>query len=294
MAKRTHDKLLNENDIFMLYEALEEEKCVKGKDKVKIEKEYEEEIIEILKDKFNIKSVREVIKKLETSNPYDNGYLPRKNFDNLIKDRSSLVNQDKVYNTFNYIKNGKKGNSLETMIQRHIMLSDKYNEIIGKPIFYEFPCNTYDENTEVDKKGKVPIDLISYDEENKIVYLIELKKCAGFKDCEKGNLAESTELFIRGLMEITTYYTFFTHLTKIYKEEVEKALNKVGNVNINLDEVKIRKMILAPKRLFDDVYTSDLKEEFKYVDCFTIDVVDDISDVLINTKDKIFEIKRYE
>ena len=95
-------------------------------------------------------------------------------------------------------------------------------------------------------------------------------------------------------MEVTTYYTFFTHLIEIYKDKVEDALNKVGNVNINLDEVEIRKMILAPKRLFDDVYTNELKEEFKHVDCFIIDIIDDISDVLINTKEKIFEIKRYE
>lgn len=295
VRKRTHSKLLKENDIFRLYKPLEEEKSVRDKDKKRIEENYEKELIEILKDKLGVSKFSDVIKKIETTNPYDNGYKPRSNYDSLIKDRMSLMNQDKVFNTFNYMVDGKKGNSLETMIQRHIMLSEEYNDVLGKPIFYEFPCNTKDDEAAKEKQGKVPIDLISYDEDKKIIYLIELKKCCGCRGCINNNLSESTELFIRGLMEVTTYYSFFVHLIDIYKKEVEEALNTVGNVNINFDEVEIRKMILAPKRLFDDVYTDELKDELKNVDCFTIDIInDDISDVLINEKEKVFKIKRYE
>ncbi len=280
--ERIHNELKKEDDIFKYYKCLGGENIINNKEKAK---KYEEELIQLIKDKANVKSLKEFINKLENTNPFSNGYVERKNYEDQIEDRLTLKNQDKVKNTFNYIIDGKKGNSLETMIQRHIMLSNEYVDILGKPLFYEFPCD----------RGKVPIDLITYDEKNKILYLIELKKCSGKITQKRENLSESNELFLRALLEITTYYTFFKHLLITQKKEIEKALSTVGGIDFKFDDVKeIRKAVLAPKIVFDTVYTDELKEELSKIDCFTIATLDDISNTKINTKDKVFEIKRYE
>lgn len=293
MARIDHEKLKNEKDIFKCYKCFEKENIISDK---KLAEKYEKDLIELLKtSKFNSTSLDEFIYNLENTNPFDNGYVPRSDYSSQIENRLSLFNQDKIKNKFNYYReDDSKGNSLETMIQRHIMLSDKYNDVLGKPLFYEFPCNTYLPDTEKEKRGKVPIDLITYDEDKKILYLIELKKCRGSVAYKNSNLSESKELFLRAVLEISTYYSFFTHLLEINEADVLNALNKVGKTNIKREDIKeIRKAVLAPKTVFDNVYTSELKPWLSKIDCFTIDIIpDDISEIEVNTPSKIFDVKK--
>lgn len=292
MSEKKHSNFDGEKDIFRYY------KCFSGESIVSddiLGKEYEEELLNILNEKEKCSSLSALINKIIKTDPFGNGYVARDNYKNNTRDRINLKNQlDKVGNHFDYYKKGKKGSNLEQMIQRHIMLSNKYEGVFGKNLYYEFPCNTYKENTAKDKKGKIPIDLITYDESKKRLYLIELKKCCAVKNNEKisNNLKESNELALRALMEITTYYSFFIHNMKYNKEKMEEALNKVGNVNINLNEVEIRRAILVPKNTLNKVYTKELKEELNKIDCFTIEIAkDDISKDYVNSTDKLFNIE---
>lgn len=272
------------NEKFKYYKMLSKEVITSNKE---LNKKYEEEIINILEKKNNL-SLEEIIRDIENTNPFESyGYKRRKDYRE--KDRKSLKEQEKVHNCFCSVTNGRKDNSLETMIQRNIVLSRNYDNIIGIPIYYEFVC---------DKPKSGAIDLITYNKSENILYLIELKKCNAKLEPIKSNEKESIETFLRASFEISTYYSFFTHLIEEekYKKKVEDAFEIVSGEKINLDTVDIRKAILAPKRLYDDIYSNELKKLQKNFECFVIELnnnIKDLSKYEINTKEKLFNIEKY-
>ena len=220
--RRNHNKLKKEKNIFKIYKRLDE----RITSNQKLNEEYEEELIEIIKNKLKKNNLKEIIKKIENTNPFEYGYVKRANFNRYINKILNLEKEAKMNNYFCEVRNNKPINHLETMIQRNLFVSNKYNNIIGVPIFFEFPCNTYKPDTKEEFKGKVPIDLITYKDFEKTLYLVEFKKCRATKDkITVSDEKESKELFLRALFEITTYYSFFKHM--IIEEYIRSNIEKV-------------------------------------------------------------------
>lgn len=293
---RNHNKLKNEKNIFKIYKRLDE----RITSNQKLNERYEAELIEIIKNKFKKNSLKEVIEEIENTDPYSYGYVKRANFNRYINKILNLEKETKMTNNFCEVRNNKPINHLETMIQRNLFVSNKYNNIIGVPIFFEFPCNTYKPNTKKEFKGKTPIDLITYNDSEKTLYLVEFKKCCATKDkITVSDEKESKELFLRALFEITTYYSFFKHLIidESIRSNIEKVLKKISGYDIELDEVKIKKVILGPKRLFNDIYISEVYDikESNDVTCFSIELnenINSLKDYKINEKNvELFDIK---
>ncbi len=293
MELRTHKNLKEirnddgfENKKFKYYKGL----CEHITSDKKLNERYERELIDYLEKDSGLE-LCDLVKSIERDNPYENGFVIREDFRK--KDRETLEKQELVKNKFCEKSSQSKVNDLEPMIQRNIILSGQYNDILGMPIYYEFPCN---------KGDKRPIDLITYDKNSNMVYLVELKKCSASEreKIENNDEKESEELFLRAAFEISTYYSFFTHLIQNSKEDcarVEEAFYYVSGQKIDLhsSKTKIKKAILAPKRLFEDVYTDKLKKLMKEYECFWIERksnIETLKDYTINTKEQLFNIKR--
>ena len=171
---------MEKNEIFELYDSNE----AKLKPNSKLDRyERDKQIKKYIKRETNL-NLLDTINLIEDTNPFNYGYTIRTDYQRLIDDRKTLKDQDKVKKTFGALREDKSSdNKAEPMIERHIMLSDKYIDILGKPLFYEFPPNVEKDNT-----GEKDIDLITYDENKKIINLIELKKCSYIKEKNNNNV----------------------------------------------------------------------------------------------------------
>ena len=90
-------------------------------------------------------------------------------------------------NTHDGIHNNSKSNREEEIIAMNIFNQGSLN-ILGKILDYQTPLK----NKQEDDAGK--IDIVSYDKDNKIVYLLELKR------------KDSKETMLRCVLEIYTYF----------------------------------------------------------------------------------------
>ncbi len=253
----------------------------------------EKTAIKYIKDKYNL-NLLECVKKIEETNPYENGYTLRDDYNYLINKRKKLKDEEVVKNNFGALKEDKtKLNDAEQMIQRHIMLSDKYENILGKSIFNEFVPNMEED------RNKKSIDLITYRKKDNTINLIELKKCSYIMNKNDGDSSDTTENFVKVALQVSTYYSFFIHALKNneIKLEIKRALDEVGNVNIDIDNVNVRGCILAPAKLFVTDLDDDELTEFKeHYDLYTIklsDEYDDLRKYPVNSNEKLFEIDRF-
>lgn len=237
-------------------------------------------------------SIKDTLDDIENSNPYEYGFTKRTDFQGMEKRVLNLKNEDRVKNTFGAKReDGSKMNHSEHMIERHIMLSDKYIDVLGKPVHYEFVPHQ-DNNL-----SEHPIDLITYVEDTNTINLIELKKCAYIRGNNRTNDgSDSGELFIRAAFEISTYYTFFKHLLddESSRKMVKESFDKIANVNIDIDNVKINKVILAPFELFIN-YSDEIDNIMNNYECYTIELndgYDDLRNYFVNSDEKLFKIEK--
>ena len=184
-----------------------------------------------------------------------------------------------------------KANDAEQMIQRHIMLSDKYVDVLGKPIINEIVMN-------YEKEKAKKIDFITYKEDSNTINLIELKKCSYIKNKNEGDSSNTKENFIKVALQISTYYSFFIHALENdkVKNEIKRLIDTLGNVNVDMDSVNVRRCILAPENLFmTDIDDDELKELKEHYDLYTIRRnlnYDDLREYAVNSNEELFEIVR--
>ena len=154
------------------------------------------------------------------------------------------------------------------------------------------------------KRGSGAIDLISYDADNNILNLIELKNCA------MGDKKDSNESILRAILEIETYTKFVKEIIKkengcdrLYKDII-KELKKLYDLDISLEKIKqakIQKNILIPESIYDkskkntkeSVYFSEIPKDISIWFIKTADTNFDTNRVIKETanNDKIeFEI----
>lgn len=238
------------------------------------------------------KSIKDTLNDIENTNPYEKGYTRRTDFDGMERRVLNLKNEERVKNKFGAIdKNGDKVNHSEHMIERHIMLSDKYTDVIGKPVHYEFVPH------QDSSLPEHPIDLITYVEETNTINLIELKKCSYIRGGSRtADASSSDELFIRAAFEISTYYTFFKHLLddEDSRKKVKESFDRIAGINIDIDNVNINKVILAPFELFIN-YSDEVDNLMNNYECYTIELndgYDDLRQYCVNSDEKLFKIEK--
>ena len=276
------------DNIFELFRddnvTLESSKSIKKEDVEKSVKRY-------VKNYKNL-SLLDTVKLIEDTNPYDNGYILREDYQYFIDARSNLKDDLIVKNNFGAKRVDKsKANDAEQMIQRHIMLSDKYVDVLGKLIINEIVMN-------YEKEKAKKIDFITYKEDSNTINLIELKKCSYIKNKNEGDSSNTKENFIKVALQISTYYSFFIHALENdkVKNEIKRLIDTLGNVNVDMDSVNVRRCILAPENLFmTDIDDDELKELKEHYDLYTIRrnlKYDDLREYAVNSNEELFEIVR--
>ena len=238
----------------------------------------------------NINNLNETLSSINDINPFD--YVKDKN-------GNKIAHRDKYYfderkwsvNQLNTIINDEK------MLQRNLYInSDLYKDKLGHLIGYEVTIPKLVRHAPVDLIG------VDYKNDNLIINLIELKRCSLIvtdKDGKEKGKKESSEMLLRAIFEITTYYTWFIHALQSNKDGLATCLVKrikdVLGIVVTEKEIinsEISKIIVAPFSIINEneVYESiNLTKEIKLVTIEKSEVYNKTK--IVSSKEKLFDLK---
>lgn len=244
-----------------------------------------EKILKQETEKNNLVDAINAIETADISSTYD----VRKNFDDQIKRCNDLVNDEIIHDYFGKMKGKTTEHETEELIVRHIMLSDKYNAVLGTPVFFEFP---------VVEGRRYSIDLITY--KDNTINLIEVKRCTinHNKTSRKDNEKASEDHFLKIATQLSMYYNFFKRMFNdpSIRKEIIKAFNEVGH--LSLDEnanYEIHKCMLIPEDKYMSYYDERKELENNY-DYYTIELnnnYDNLRDKMVSSNEELFKIASF-
>ena len=238
----------------------------------------------------NINNLNEILSSIDDINPFD--YVKDKNGGKIshrekyyFNDRKWSVNQlDAIIND-------------EKMLQRNLFInSELYKDKLGHLIGYEVTIPKLIRHAPIDLIG------VDYKNHNLIINLIELKRCSLIitdKDGNEKEKKESSEMLLRAIFEISTYYTWFIHALKSNEDGLATCLVKriedVLGIVVTEKEIinsKIVKIIGAPVSIINEneIYEPiNLTKEIKLVTIEKSEIYNKIK--LVSSKEKLFDLK---
>lgn len=172
----------------------------------------------------------------------------------------------------------------ETLIQRNLFINKNYYEdSLGLLLGYEVV---------IPKKNRhTPIDLIGVllNKNTLTINLIELKACA----LPANKTAESKELLLRAIFEISTYNVWFNSAWGEQGGAIKKALcREIKNVD-DIKDIKIQNILLVPEIIANDIEFLD-KNLLQDIQVYTIQANSNLTEkTKTSEKGKYFNIKKY-